>query len=61
MKWHNYEIVSPKKSGNYLIFISDSIHVGCFEKKFGFSSIEDGCAFVQEQITHWSELPEPPK
>lgn len=61
MKWHDYAIVPPEKSGNYLIYIYDHIHVGRFEKKYGFSSVEDDCAFIQEYITHWSELPEPPQ
>lgn len=61
MKWYDYEIVSPKENGNYMIFISGDIHTGEFDKIFGFISIENGCAFQQNLITHWSELPEPPQ
>lgn len=61
LKWYNYEIVSPKEDGKYQIFIDNDQLVARFDRGFGFSSIEDGCAFVQEMIKHWAELPNNPE
>lgn len=53
-EWNNYETKSPRIDGRYLIFIDGEQLCADFSVGFGFSSAEDGTAFIQELITHWA-------
>lgn len=59
-KWIDYAIQSPKQNGRYQIFIRGEQLVADWEAPYGFSDPIDGCALIQEFITHWAELPQPP-
>ena len=55
-EWKDYTVESPRIDGPYQIFIMNQQLVAKWESPWGFSSIEDGDAFNQELITHWSVL-----
>lgn len=55
-EWIEYEKQSPRIDGRYQIFINGEQLAADWESPYGFSSAEDGTAFIQELITHWSVL-----
>ncbi len=55
-EWFEYEKQSPCIDGRYQIFINGEQLAADWESPYGFSSAEDGTAFIQELITHWSVL-----
>ena len=55
-EWIDYTKQSPRINGRYQIFISGEQLVADWESPYGFSSVEDGVAFIQDLITHWSAL-----
>lgn len=59
-EWIEYEKKSPRIDGRYQIFIHGEQLVADWESPYGFSSAEDGTAFIQELITHWSVLSNDP-
>lgn len=60
-QWIDYETQVPQQDGRYQIFVSGEQLTADYSVPFGFTSVEDGCAFIQELITHWMPLPQPPK
>ncbi|AMW78613.1 hypothetical protein AMD27_06760 [Acinetobacter sp. TGL-Y2] len=54
VEWFAYETQSPRINGRYLIFAQGEQFCADFEIGYGFSSAEDGTAFIQELITHWA-------
>ena len=61
IKWNENKKKSHRIDGSYQIFIASEQLTAEYEHPFGFACPIDGCAFVQELITHWALLPEPPK
>lgn len=62
MGWIKYDKECPQQDGRYQIFVKDyGQFTADYKCKFGFCSAEDDCAYIQDQITHWMPLPEPPK
>ena len=57
-KWNDYTVKGPRIDGRYQIFISGEQLTAEYKHPFGFACPIDGCAFVQELITHWALLPE---
>ena len=60
-EWLDYTETSPRRDGRYQIFISGEQLTAEYKHPFGFACPQDGCAFIQELISHWALLPEPPK
>ena len=60
-EWIDYTKQSPQIDGRYQIFISSEQLTAEYKHPFGFACPQDGCAFIQELISHWALLPEPPK
>ena len=60
-KWIDYTKQSPRIDGRYQIFISGEQLTADWESPYGFTCAQEGCAFIQELISHWALLPEPPK
>ncbi|MBI1450412.1 hypothetical protein IL972_00470 [Acinetobacter sp. FL51] len=60
MEWINYTKQSPRIDGRYQIFISGEQLAADYKHPFGFACPIDGCAFVQELITHWAVLEDDP-
>ena len=56
MEWVDYEKKSPRIDGRYQIFISGEQLAADYKHPLGFACPIDGCAFVQELITHWAVL-----
>ena len=59
-EWVDYTKQSPRIDGRYQIFISGQQLAADWQSPYGFSSAEDGTAFIQELITHWSVLSSDP-
>ncbi|MBI1452835.1 hypothetical protein IL972_13025 [Acinetobacter sp. FL51] len=55
-EWFDYTKQSPRIDGRYQIFISGEQLAADYKHPFGFACPIDGCAFVQELITHWAVL-----
>lgn len=61
-KWVDLNVAVPDDKQEVLVIFEDGTRVAAeFDRKFGFSSIEDGCAYLQHLITHWMPLPEAPE
>ena len=58
IEWIDYTKQSPRIDGRYQIFIASEQLTAEYKHPFGFACPIDGCAFVQELITHWALLPE---
>jgi hypothetical protein len=55
-EWNDYTVKGPRIDGRYQIFISGEQLTAEYKHPFGFACPIDGCAFVQELITHWAVL-----
>ena len=60
-EWIDYTKQSPRVDGRYQIFISGEQLTADWELPYGFTCPQDGCAFIQEIISHWMPLPNPPQ
>ena len=60
-EWIDYTKQSPRIDGRYQIFISGEQITADWQSPFGFSDPVEGEALIQELISHWGMLPEPPK
>lgn len=60
-EWIDYTKQSPHMNGRYQVFISGEQLAADWESPYGFSDPIDCCALIQEYISHWALLPEPPK
>ncbi|RZG63628.1 hypothetical protein EXE25_18960, partial [Acinetobacter bouvetii] len=60
-EWIDYTKQSPRIDGRYQIFISGEQITADWQSPFGFSDPVEGDALIQELISHWAMLPEPPK
>jgi hypothetical protein len=60
-EWIDYTKQSPRMNGRYQIFISGEQLTADWESPYGFSDPFEGDALIQEYISHWTLLPEPPK
>lgn len=60
-EWIDYTKQSPRMNGRYQIFISGEQLTADWESPYGFTCPQDGCAFIQEIISHWMPLPNPPQ
>ena len=56
IEWIDYTKQSPRIDGRYQIFIASEQLTAEYKYPFGFACPIDGCAFVQELITHWAVL-----
>ncbi|MCL6245179.1 MULTISPECIES: hypothetical protein [Acinetobacter] len=61
LEWIDYTKQSPRIDGRYQIFISGEQITADWQSPFGFSDPVEGEALIQELISHWGMLPEPPK
>ncbi|MFN3072765.1 hypothetical protein ACK1JC_03975 [Acinetobacter sp. TY2] len=55
-EWIDYTKQSPRIDGRYQIFISGEQLTANWELPYGFTCPQDGCAFIQEIISHWAVL-----
>lgn len=53
-EWNDYTVKGPRIDGRYQIFINGEQIAADWKSPFGFACPIDGCAFVQELITHWA-------
>lgn len=60
-EWIDYTKQSPRIDGRYQIFISGEQITADWQSPFGFSDPVEGEALIQDLISHWGMLPEPPK
>lgn len=60
-EWIDYTKQSPRIDGRYQIFISGEQITADWQSPFGFLDPVEGEALIQDLISHWGMLPEPPK